>query len=169
LVAESAQSVASRKDLLWDSDKILSDQTMHIVYAGESLESNKTYYWKVIIWDEQRVAFESPISQFTTTLMHHADWQAKWIGAHAAAEPIPAKGFFMDKKEESGLTDTVHHEGRSVLLRKKFKVSGKVKSARLFITGLGFYEAEINGSESRGGCAFSIQNSVSQAHPFRYL
>ena len=144
LVGADEGSLTSAKNLTWDSGKIISDQTMHIVYAGDPLQSNQSYYWKVIIWDEQGISCESPTHQFTTTLLHSADWQAKWIGANATGEPIPAKGFFMDRKEESGLTDTVHHQGRSVLLRKSFQVNGKVKSARLFITGLGFYEAEIN-------------------------
>jgi alpha-L-rhamnosidase len=145
LVAASAKSLTLQKDLLWDSDKVLSDQTMHIVYAGKTLESNTSYYWKVIIWDEQGISCESPVIRFTTSLLHPTDWQAKWIGANPGNEPIPAKGFFMDRKEESGLSDTVHHQGRSVLLRKNFKVPHKIKTARLFITGLGFYEAEING------------------------
>lgn len=145
LVARDDTSLSSNKNLLWDSGKILSDQTMHIVYAGDPLQSNQSYYWKVMIWDELGTVYESPVSRFATTLLHATDWQAKWIGANAAGEPVPAKGFFMDKNEESGLSDTVHHQGRSVLLRKNFKVTGKVKSAKLFITGLGFYEAEING------------------------
>jgi alpha-L-rhamnosidase len=37
---------------LWDSGKIESDQSVHIVYAGQRLRSRQRVYWKVTVWDE---------------------------------------------------------------------------------------------------------------------
>lgn len=132
----------------WDSGKVISDATMHIDYDGLPLESNSKYYWKVKIWDASGVQHESEINSFGTALLSENDWKASWIGANSATEPKPEKGFFMDKNEEEGRADTVHHQGRSVLLRNEFELDKAIESAKLYITGLGFYEAQINGQKT---------------------
>ncbi len=53
----------------------------------------------------------------------------------------------MDVKEEDELGDTVKHDGRSVLLRNEFECSEKVKRARVFVVGLGYYELYLNGEK----------------------
>ena len=146
--------VASNPDLLergkadfWDTKVVFSDATMHIPYSGKELSGNSTYYWKVIIWDEQGDKFDSPTSQFSTTCFSRDDWQALWIGDNEKAEPTLEKGFILDQKEESYLDDAIYHNGRSVLLRNEFEIKKPIKSARLYITGLGFYEGELNGKK----------------------
>lgn len=146
LVADSFNELQQGRGDLWDSGKILSNNTLHVNYEGADLESDRTYYWKIIIWDENGQKYQSSISSFSTALLSVDDWEAKWIGANDAYEPKPEKGFYMDKNEESQLEDSVHHQGRSVLLRGVFEVSKPIASAKLFITGLGFYISEINGS-----------------------
>jgi alpha-L-rhamnosidase len=145
-LASSKEALEREDGNIWTSNKVNSDQTMHVRYGGKPLESNKTYFWKVKIWDKENNEFVSRVEEFTTTLMSSDDWNAKWIGFNDAYEPRPLKGFFMDQKEEHLLNDTVYHHGRSVLLRKTFHLDKKISSARLFISGLGFYEAKINGS-----------------------
>lgn len=132
---------------LWDSGKIISDVTMHISYDGKPLKSNTLYYWKVRVWNGESEEFESQVSTFSTALLSENDWKAKWIGANSAPEPKPKKGFIMDENEEAGRADTVHHKGRSVLLRSEFELDRPIESAKLYITGLGFYEAHINGQK----------------------
>jgi alpha-L-rhamnosidase len=57
-------------------------------------------------------------------MLHPSDWKAHWIGP--------------------GYTeDTLRRP--SPLLRRTFKVSGKIRSATVFITAHGLYEAQING------------------------
>ena len=77
--------------------------------------------------------------------MKSSDWKAKWIGADAVHDPLPPKGFFSGAREEGKQGDSVVHNGRSVLLRHVFQLAGKVRSARVFVTGLGLYELYING------------------------
>jgi alpha-L-rhamnosidase len=145
LVASSPGLLSSDKADLWNSGKVRSDATLHISYAGAALRSNTRYFWNVRIWDEQNRAFSSNVASFETALLSSDDWSADWIGANAAIEPAPVKGFFMHKSEEATIADTVHHDGRSVLLRREFDLEKSILSAKLFITGLGFYEAELNG------------------------
>lgn len=134
-------------EALWDSGKIISDVTMHIAYDGKPLKSNTKYYWKVIIWNGEELQYESEVNTFSTAFLSESDWRASWIGANSAPEPKPEKGFFMDKNEEALRVDTVHHKGRSVLLRSEFDLEMPIESAKLYLTGLGFYEAEINGKQ----------------------
>ncbi|MCG8307446.1 MAG: glycoside hydrolase family 78 protein [Cytophagales bacterium] len=131
---------------MWNSNKVMSGKTTHIRYEGKRLASNSTYFWKVRIWDEDGKTCESGVHAFSTGLLSESDWSAKWIGANTAFEPKPEKGFFTDKNEESALADSVYHSGRSIMLRRSFEIPREIASARLFITGLGFYESEINGA-----------------------
>ena len=145
ILSDNKNSVAHATNTLWNTGKIISNETMHLQYNGQTLKSDQNYYWKVKIWDEKGLEYTSEIQEFSTSLLRQDDWKAKWIGANSSFEPEPAKGFFMDRKEELQRNDTVVHNGRSVLLRKEFGLDRAIKSARLFITGLGFYEVEING------------------------
>ena len=145
IILASSKLAIGKGDFLWDTGKVTSDQTMHHRYRGEPLESNTRYTWRVSIWDNTGNQYDSPLAEFYTALLKPGDWKANWIGLNDAPEPTPTKGFFMDSKEEIGREDTVSHHGRSILLRNEFRVEREIRQARLFLTGLGFYEAMING------------------------
>ncbi len=147
LVGSEENTLSHGNAELWNSGKVNADATTHIAYEGSELESNTHYFWKVIVWDRQGRQHESEIARFATAFLSENDWKAKWIGANDAPEPKPDKGFFMNQKEETSYPDTVNHNGRSVLLRNEFAVDKEISSAKLYIIGLGFYEAEINGSK----------------------
>lgn len=145
LVAESRKYLESGNEYCWNSGKQSGHSTIHHAYKGKKLESNKTYYWKVNVWDAKGHITPSPIYTFHTAFLSTNDWKAEWIGANSAKEPHPEKGFIKDRKEEESLKDTVFHQGRSVLLRNEFSVNKPVKSAWVFVTGLGMYEMMLNG------------------------
>ncbi len=52
---------------------------------------------------------------------------------------------FVDVKEQYQGIDTIVHEGRSVLLRSNILCEKKIREAKAYITGLGFYEFYVNG------------------------
>ena len=116
--------VLAGRNTVWKSGKIDSDQSIFIPYAGEDLQSNQAYQVAVQVWDNQGKASKVLWSEFKTSLLHTADWKAKWISSG-----IPS--------------DTV--DGRVPILAKSFFAKKEVKSARLFITARGLYEASING------------------------
>ncbi len=144
-VSESRENLEKRKIYNWNSGKQPGNSTLHQVYEGKDLESNKTYYWQVRIWDEKGRGNLSPVYSFSTALLSANEWHAKWVGANTAKEPKPVKGFLKDRNEEISLKDTVFHQGRSVLLRNDFYIKKPVKSATVFVTGLGLYEMLLNG------------------------
>lgn len=145
LVADERSLLESGRANCWDSGRQVSDETLHIVYAGKPLKSNHIYYWKVIITDENGAVYESKTTWFRTTILEKTDWEAKWIGKGPANDVLPEKGFFGSTKEQVGLVDTIRHDGCSLLLRKEFQTGRKVVSATVFVSGLGIYEFYING------------------------
>jgi alpha-L-rhamnosidase len=128
----------------WDSGKVYSNETIQHELENVYLKSNHKYFWKVIVWDEDDRDYESPVAKFETALLDPKDWIADWIGGGNASEPLPEKGFFGHRREQEEMSDSVIHSGRSLLLRNAFHISKKVKSAKAYITGLGFYEFYIN-------------------------
>lgn len=109
----------------WSSGKIFSSQSIGVRYAGPALASGKNYRWRVMIWDEQgNPSLWSETGTWRMGLLKSSDWKARWIGP--------------------GYTeDTLRRP--SPLLRKTFRASKKIRSAAVFITAHGLYEAEING------------------------
>ena len=145
IVAGNKKDVKSRKNILWDSGKRLSDTTLHVAYEGKPLKSNSDYFWKIFVWDKNGNQTESEIATFSTALLNKKEWKAQWIGFNDTPGPVQPKGFYADPKEEKAQKDSVKHNGRSVLLRHGFSIGKKIKRARLYVTGLGFYEAYLNG------------------------
>jgi alpha-L-rhamnosidase len=118
--------VTSGGATLWDSGKVQSDQSAHVVYQGSELKSRVRCEWRVKTWDiDDRASDWSGTGFWEMGLLQRADWKAKWIGSPIVGGPysIPPAPY----------------------LRKQFKVGQNVKSARLFITALGLYECQING------------------------
>ncbi|MBN2295274.1 MAG: hypothetical protein JXM70_22780 [Pirellulales bacterium] len=82
------------KNLVWDSGKVKSAQSVQVVYAGRPLQSRQRIFWRVRTWDKAgRVSPWSKSAWFETALLHKDDWRdAKWIGAdqdYDGPEPAP--------------------------------------------------------------------------------
>ncbi len=123
--------VLAGRNTVWKSGKIDSDQSIFIPYAGSDLQSNQAYQVAVQVWDNQGKASKVLWTEFKTSLLYTADWKAKWISSGIASDTV---------------------DGRVPILAKSFFAKKEVKSARLFITARGLYEATINGK--RVGDAF---------------
>jgi len=125
-VAIGEANLARGEDLLWDSGKVASDASVFVDYAGPPTVSRTRYYWRVRVWDASAHASAwSPSAYWENGLLRSDDWTARWIG------PAP-----------SG-SDSL--ASPSPLLRRAFRVRGPVRSARLYVTSLGLYEAYLNG------------------------
>ena len=83
------------------------------------LSPRTRYYWKAQAWSDAGEEAESGLNFFETGKMDEP-WAGKWITC--------------DKTEK-----------RHPIFGKSFTLEKEVKSARLYISGLGLYEAEING------------------------
>lgn len=147
LVSASQEKLEQNIGELWDSGKQNSAETAHIRYAGDPLQSNSRYFWKVKVWDQNQKMVTSAPSAFHTALLDSGDWIAQWIGTGPVQEPRSPAGFFKHVKEEAALADTVTHNGRSDLLRHEFTCAEKIENARVYVTGLGYYELYLNGQK----------------------
>ncbi|WP_158827572.1 glycoside hydrolase family 78 protein [Mucilaginibacter lacusdianchii] len=99
-----------------------TDQSVLIAYQGPGLKPGTVYYWKVRVKDNHGNTSPWSAQQFFQTGIKADDWTAQWITV--AEKDTPAK---------------------SPLFRKEFKLQKSIKSAMLYITAKGLYEARING------------------------
>jgi alpha-L-rhamnosidase len=84
LVASSLDLLKMNQGDLWDSGKVNSDQSVHVVYRGKDLASAQVCFWKVRIWDQQGKASSwSRAAWWTMGLLRPSDWHAQWIGYDA--------------------------------------------------------------------------------------
>jgi alpha-L-rhamnosidase len=82
LVASSPEWLGKDKGDLWDSGKVLSDQTSQIAYEGQLLVSREPCYWKVRVWDQRgHPGAWSRAARWQMGLLQPSDWSAKWISA----------------------------------------------------------------------------------------
>ncbi len=73
--------VTSGESECWDSGKVESDETLHIVYAGLPLTSGQVCQWKVRVWDQAgRESGWSAPALWTMGLLKPEDWKGTWIG-----------------------------------------------------------------------------------------
>jgi alpha-L-rhamnosidase len=103
---------------VWDSGMVASPRSVQIAFAGKTLESGQPYFWKVKWWD--REGRESP-------------WSAVARFDTGLFKEGDWKGAWIGGKNQ---------------LRKEFALKGRVKRARAYIAGLGYYELRLNGRKA---------------------
>ncbi len=117
----------------WGTGKIISSQNNNIVYSGRSLKSNTKYYWKVKTYNAKNISSGwSKPSWFETALLFQTDWKANWIS---------------DGSKQFDSDEDFYKEDPMPLFKKSFTIKKKIKKAKLFISGLGYYEAYLNGKK----------------------
>lgn len=130
-----------------DTDMVKSGQSIQIRYKGKSLASGQTYFWKVRIWDNDKKATQwSKNQNFTTGIFDQKDWKsARWIGLEDMpdSERIVPFIHMLNKSSDS----RIKPNAISPLLRREFVANKKIRKALLFISGLGHYEASLNGAK----------------------
>jgi alpha-L-rhamnosidase len=146
LVASTPATLNRDHGDLWDSGKVSSSDSVHLLYRGAALRSRLQCWWKVRVWDAAgHVSEWSAPASWEMGLLRPEDWQAQWIGSGPPREPRPAPGFFTSTNQLSEVKQQVVVDGRSTLLRKTFVLRKPVLRARLYMTGLGYYEPWCNG------------------------
>ncbi len=114
---------------LWNTGKVPTDQSIQISYEGEKLKSGQRIYWKVRIWDGSNQPTNwSQVAFWEMSLMNDSDWEAKWISTE-------------DYKHGAS------YNLRAPYFRKDINIQKKVKKARVYVTGLGYYEFYLNGKK----------------------
>lgn len=118
--------------IIWNTGKVASSRMTHILYEGQPLHSREKVYWSVKLWDENGEGGEMSTGSFEMGLLENTDWEAKWI-----------TGNYKVKKSERYPVDC---------FRKHLSITREVKSARIYITACGLYEARLDGEKIGNYC-----------------
>lgn len=124
LVAATEAGLYDESNIVWNSGKIETDQSIHVPYDGPYLTSRQRVYWKVRVWDEIGTKIESSSSWWEMGLLKRTDWQALWIGAPFWGGPRTSSP--------------------APYLRREFTLQKQIIAARLYATAIGVYECHIN-------------------------
>lgn len=130
LVASSEKNLKKGIADIWDSGEVESGISVLVPYGGEPLGSEVSGWWKVVVVTNKGVA-ESEPANFSTTLLKPGEITARWIGRDFAGDGLQQPNTCLPARH----------------VRKEFSVDKKISRAKLYISGLGLYEAYVNGEE----------------------
>ncbi len=126
---QAAYDVAATDDqgrVAWSSGRIASEECVLVSWPGPPLRSRERQHVRVRVWDAGGA--ESPWSEpaaLEAGLLDAAEWSARFIAPERA--------------EDTSVMQP------AVMPRREFIARAGIARARLYITALGLYEAEING------------------------
>ena len=132
LVASSPQVLDNHKGDLWDTGRINCTDDVSTTYCGTPLKSGTRYYWKVMVWNQSGVQSQwSDTAEWEMGLLESPDWVGTWI-SDGKRLPKSDADFYKDDP--------------APYFRGTFVVHKPIKSARLYISGLGINEPYLNGT-----------------------
>lgn len=145
LVSDDVSVLQKNVGNIWDSQKVNKGTSIQVAYKGKALLSTKTYFWKVMVWDNKaHVSQWSALAKWQIGLLKPEDWKgASWIAYQDLPDSnkiLPALSAPKEKKKSPGI-DILP------LLRKSFTINKPVKNATMFISGLGHFEMNLNGKK----------------------
>eukprot|EP01065_Artemidia_motanka_P014714 TRINITY_DN18553_c0_g1_i1.p1 TRINITY_DN18553_c0_g1~~TRINITY_DN18553_c0_g1_i1.p1 ORF type:complete len:1216 (+),score=314.11 TRINITY_DN18553_c0_g1_i1:67-3714(+) len=129
-------------DLLWDSGVVHSNNTVDVL-LGTDAEPLRRVRWRVRVWDasDRQSAWSEPASfEVPFGARGEEEWEAagaEWLSSeHSWRAP-----------QSDGACGLFAEDGQAAtpLFRMPFAAPPRIAAARLVITGLGNYEAEIDG------------------------
>lgn len=133
IVSDNIADIQQHRGNVWSTGKVASSENTHIVYEGIPLRSVTRYYWRMRAYDSSEEPSPwSDVNWFETAMLDAGDWGAKWIG---------------DGRPQFERDEDFYQDDPMPLFRKDFQTRKDIAQARLYISGLGYYEAYVNGSK----------------------
>jgi alpha-L-rhamnosidase len=151
VVSDNEKDISACTGNIWNTEKVTSWKSLLVPYQGPKLQPAKKYYWRVKVWNQDGVASRwSHKAWFVTGLFTESDWQgARWIGY----TDLPAGGRVVPGVHYGGneMGDKALQRPVIPVFRKEFELDDQFEEATLFISGLGQYEASMNGNKVGNG------------------
>ena len=131
LVASSLEELSRNHGDRWDSGRRESAEQNNIPYGGSPLPAETHCYWKVQIWDSSGGVQWSEVGQWEMGRLRSENWKGEWLND---GRPTPATEaeFYQDDPAPR--------------FRREFRVDKPLARAHLYISGLGYYQASLNGA-----------------------
>lgn len=131
LVATSPERLRPGSADIWDSNKVVSGESLNIHYGGPTPRARQRGYWTVRVWgkDGRPSSFAPPA--WWEMGLYDEEWEGQWIG------------------RPTGPNEPKFSHDRSVVyLRKPFTLAQPIERARLYASAFGVYEILINGKKA---------------------
>lgn len=133
VVASTLENLNANKADLWDSGKVESNASVNVVYNGKKLGDRQNAFWKVTVFTNKGEIKSATTAHFSIGILTYSDWKStRWIGY-----------------EKLSKDDSISQFSRlsARYLRKGIDLKKPVKSAKVYIMGMGLYEFYINGNK----------------------
>lgn len=121
IVVNTVSSNGNLGPAVWNTGKVLSNVSLNVPYGGTALTSDTDYQWTITWYDSNNVASVPAVGTFSTALYNAPDWQ----GAVFVSD--------------NGTTIGNTYRSSAITL------PSNPLRARMYIAGLGYYKAWING------------------------
>ena len=139
IVASTREKAEALEGDLWDvtnnrriEEPNNGSRSQWIPYEGKALKSNTRCYWRVKVTTTQGESDWSEVAMWNVGLLTESDWRGRWIGwDHTMPWDVVSE----------------HSRLSARYLRQEFDCNKEVRQATLYISGLGMYEAFINGQK----------------------
>ncbi len=148
IVATQAELLNEKGAALWNSKKVMSSQSAHVKYSGNTLEATQKYWWKVRVWDEKgNVSDWSATNSFRVGLLDDASWGvSKWM---TLAEDTRTSEYRFRAYKTGGMQKAIQLTSQpATYLRNEISAKKEIKDAQAYVCGLGYYELYINGNKT---------------------
>lgn len=150
IAATTAVKLQNDEGDLWQSGRVESSETAHVIYQGLPLASGQRVWWKVRTFDSDGISSPwSELSHFEMGLLDDADWRARWI-----ATP---------------LFGSRSHGVHVAALRREISVAADLVRARIYIAALGDYRLSVNGQVVRETVCSAVWCNYEQQHYYQTL
>lgn len=85
VVGDTKESL-QKEEYVWDSGKVVSDQSVAVSYEGIPLVEENDYFWQVKVWDKDEKELVSETAVFEMGKMSNAWEETQWITAPVLEE-----------------------------------------------------------------------------------
>ena len=148
--ASSAAGLKANSPDLWDSGKIISDQSILVSWGGKSLSSRAQVFWQVRVWDknDQPTAWSSTASFELGLLDATNEWKGKWITADLPRYDVEQSTLAKASWINAGSTAT---QSAAIRLVVELPNDAVIRSATIDAAADGLATIYVNGHATKQG------------------